>query len=139
MSKIKKTYAYLVTLPDRLYPFSCEVEGEMVRGQRSYEQARARAEDKHGEGSLGHWLMLYRQVCHFIGSVILIFAATLFSQDLFDSNTAMYLLLGTAIVAIGYQEFYVHPREYGQETGKGVTDWLVWAVPMIAYIAYVKF
>ncbi len=135
-SQVKKTYSYIVSLPDRLYPFASEIEGELVRGRRSYEHARARAVQKHGEGRVGYWLGLYRQVCHFIGSVFVIFSVTLFSESLFGSDTAMYLLLGTAIAALGYQEFFMHPRDFGQHPHKSIADWLVWVIPMFVYIFF---
>lgn len=135
-STVKKTYLYIVTLPDRLYPFASEIEGERVRGRRSYQHAARRAAEIHGYGRIGYKLGLYRQVCHFVGSVILIFSVTLFSESVFGSDTAMYMLLGTAIAALGYQEFYMHPRDYGQHPYKSMADWLVWVIPMVVYIFY---
>ncbi len=133
-SSLTKTYLYFITLPDRLYPFTSEIEGKLVRGQRSYEHTVNAALEKYGLGRLGYKLFLYREVFHFIGSVLFIIFATLVSQDLFGSDTALYVLLGAAILALSYQEFYVHPKTYGQHVQKGIADWLVWVVPMVAYI-----
>lgn len=133
-SAFKNTYGYLVTLPDRLYPFKSEIEGQFVRGRRSYEQAVEKALSVYGEGRLGYKLMLYREAFHFVGSILFITFATLVSRDLFGSDVALYVLLSAAILALAYQEFYVHPKTFGQHVRKGVTDYLVWVVPMLVYI-----
>ncbi len=130
----KNTYGYFVTLPDRWYPFASKVGGRWVRGRRSYELVAARALKKRGLGRLGYKLILYRELFHFIGSVFVIVLATLLSKKIFGSDVTIYLLLYGAIVALTFQEFYVHPRHYGQRAGKGVLDWLVWVVPMVIYL-----
>ncbi len=135
-SRVAHTYDFLVSLPDRLYPFRSEVEGQLVRGRRSYEQACARALEVYGEGKLSYTLFLYREICHFIGSVIFIILATVISHRLFGSNTALYVLLASAIMALSYQEFYLHPRRYGQRMPKGISDWLAWVAPMAAYFFF---
>lgn len=131
---LKNTYGFCLTIPDRFYPFASEVGGQMVRGRRSYEAAVRRAVKRYGLGSLGLKLALYREVFHLIGSILFITFATLVSKDLFGSDVALYVLLGAAILALGFQEFYVHPKHYGQHVRKGVADWLVWVVPMLIYI-----
>ena len=103
---LKKLYLYLVTLPDRWYPFASEIEGKWVRGQRSYTDAVERAIATYGPGRLGYKLTLYRESCHFVGSIIFIFCATLISKNLLGSEKALYVLLGTAIIALSFQEFY---------------------------------
>ncbi|MDB5225326.1 MAG: hypothetical protein JWL87_278 [Candidatus Adlerbacteria bacterium] len=135
---IKNTYLYLVTLPDRLYPFRCEIEGQWVRGRRSYEQAVERALVQHGLHRLGYKLTLYRETFHFVGSVVLVVAATIVSKTFFGSETALYVLLGTVIVALFFQEFYLHPKLYGQRYKKGVIDLLSWITPMAAYFFLFK-
>jgi hypothetical protein len=127
-------YRYLITIPDRLYPFKREIEGKWVRGQRSYEAAVNDALEKYGLGKLGYKLTLYRETFHFVGSLLFIVFATLIAKNLFGSDAALYVLLLLAMMALAYQEFYLHPRTYGQLARKGVTDWLVWAVPMIIYL-----
>lgn len=131
---LRTTYGYFVTLPERLYPFKSEIQGNFVRGRRSYELALRRAARAYGKGRLGYKLMMYRQAFHFVGSILFITFSTLISKDLFGSDTALYVLLGSAIVALAYQEFYLHPKTFGQLMRKGVTDYLVWVVPMIVYI-----
>jgi len=133
MRPFKKTYGYFITLPDRFYPFSCKVGGRWVRGRRSYEQAAARAFKMYGLGRLGYKLTLYRELFHFAGSVILIMSAAMISKTFFGSETALYVLLWTAIAALSFQEFYVHPKKYGQHVRKGVIDWFTWVVPIALY------
>ena len=123
-----------MTLPDRLYPFRNEIEGKWVRGQRSYEQAVKQALEKYGLGRLGYKLMLYRETFHFLGSILFIVSATIISKNLFGSDAALYVLLLAAIVALAFQEFYVHPKSYGQKARKGIADWLVWVAPMVIYL-----
>lgn len=130
---VKNAYLFFVTLPERLYPFKSRVRGEWVRGRRSYEKAMNEALRKYGIGKIGYKLLLYREVFHFFGSVLFIIAATVISNELFGSEKALYVLMGAAILAFGFQEFYMHPRTYGQRTQKGILDWLSWVVPMIVY------
>ncbi|MES2006673.1 MAG: hypothetical protein V4436_01030 [Patescibacteria group bacterium] len=130
----KEVYLYFITLPDRLYPFRNEIEGKLVRGQRSYEQAVKVALEKYGLGRLGYRLMFYRETFHFLGSILFIISATVISKNLFGSDAALYVLLLAAIVALAFQEFYVHPKSFGQRTQKGIADWLVWVAPMVIYL-----
>ena len=134
---LKKSYLYLVSLPDRWYPFGSEIEGKWVRGQQSYAQAVERAFAKYGPGRLGYKLTIYRETCHFVGSIIFIFCATVLSKDLFGSETALYVLLGAAILALSFQEFYVHPKHWHQKARKGLFDWFSWTVPVAIY--FVRF
>ena len=119
---VKKTYAYVLTLPDRLYPFSCNIGGHWVRGRRSYERAVALALRRYGVGRLGYRLTLYRETFHFTGSLLFIFLAAWLSKNFFGSEGALYVLLASAIVALSYQEFYLHPKRYGQHLRKGIAD-----------------
>lgn len=131
---MKRIYASILSLPDRLYPFRCEIEGRLVRGRRSYEHAVAHAFQTYGEGRFGYKLLLYRESFHFIGAVLFITSAGLISKMFFGGDTALYVLLGSAILALSIQEFYIHPRKYGQRTQKGIADWFVWVIPMFAYL-----
>ncbi len=135
-TSIQKTYAYFITLPDRLYPFASEIEGQWVRGRRSYEQALDRAIDAYGFGHLGYKLSLYREIFHLVGSILFIFLATLISKTFFGSDVALYILFFAAIAALSYQEFYLHPKRYGQHIKKGVVDWLTWVMPVVIYLLH---
>ena len=127
-------YSYCVTIPDRLYPFRSQIEGQRVRGQRSYQVSVEKAHSQYGLGKLGYKLTFYREVFHFLGSLLFIVFSTLVAKDLFGSDIALYVLLGAAVLALSYQEFYLHPKAYGQHPRKGMTDWLVWVAPMVAYL-----
>lgn len=129
-----KVYAFIRTVPDQLYPFTCEIEGTFVRGRASYEHAVAAAWEMYGPHHLGYKLTLYREAFHFLGAVIFITLTALLSQQFLNSERALYVLLGSAILALFAQEFYYHPKYYAQPTIKGVSDWLTWVVPMVLYI-----
>lgn len=135
---LKNAYFYVVTLPERLYPFKANIGGEWVRGRRAYEKALRAALRRHGIGKIGYKLLLYREVFHFVGSIVFIISATLISNELFGSDKALYVLMGAAVLALGFQEFYVHPRTYGQRPQKGVLDWLSWVIPMVVYAFLIR-
>lgn len=132
----KKMYLYCESMPDRLYPFTAEIEGRFVRGRESYKQAVERAMEKYGPNHLGYKLQFYRGAWHFMGSVLFIVFATLISQELFGSETAIYVLLGAAIFALFVQEFIYHPNRFKQSPRKGIADWLTWVIPMVLYVIF---
>ncbi len=105
-----------------------------MRGQTAYAKRLAFYRSRLGPGHIGYKLFLYRQVFHLIGSILFIISATLISKSLFGNQVALYILLTTAICAISYQEFYLHPRLYKQFWTKGLGDWLSWVIPMGLYI-----
>lgn len=133
-SIIGGVYAYFLTMPDRLYPFASVVGGKRVRGMRSYNAALKRAVRRYGFGREGYRLALYREAFHFMGSLIFIVAATLIAKNFFGSDVALYVLLALAVLALSYQEFYLHPRRLGQHPGKSIADWVVWVAPMALYL-----
>jgi len=133
---IGRAYHAVVTLPDRVYPFANEVQGQWVRGMRSYDQALARAYRRYGRGHYGYGLAFYRQLFHFLGSLLVLYISALIALHFFDSTTAFSLLLGAATVFITYQEFFLQRREYDQLWRKGIADWLVWVVPMGVYLFF---
>jgi len=118
-------YHFLVTLPDRLYPWGCEIQGQWVLGIRSYDRALARAYRKYGRGHYGYGLSWYRQCFHLAGSLILISIAALIASG---------SILVIAILGIAYQEFILQRRTYRQLWRKGVMDWFVWCAPMGVYL-----
>ncbi|MHB8660796.1 MAG: hypothetical protein ACYC75_02570 [Minisyncoccota bacterium] len=127
-------YHALVMLPDRLYPFKTKVEGQWVRGIRSYNATFARYERMYGVGHYGFKLDAYRQVFHFIGSILFLTIAAYLSETLLGGIRAMYVLLVVAVILISFQEFYLHRRMYQQLWKKGIVDWLAWCVPFGIYI-----
>lgn len=134
MRALKKIYSFFITFPDRLYPFASEVEGKWVRGQRSYKQAVLRATRRYGTHRLGYKLTLYREIFHFLGSIFVIATSTILTKYFFGSDTALYFLLYAAIAALTFQEFYYHPKYYGQRMHRGVLDWSVWTLPMLIFL-----
>ena len=136
--KIRTFYLFGKTFPDRMYPFKREIEGKFVRGRASYEQAVAEAWGKFGPHHLGFRLTFYRETFHFFGAIIFILLTTVVSQYFLDSERALYVLMGGAIVALFAQEFYFHPKYYEQPTVKGVFDWLTWVIPMLMYLFLFK-
>lgn len=133
-SWLTNIYHYLESIPDRLYPFASEIEGKWVRGLASYKAHLNRAFTLYGPGRIGYKLNFYRGAWHFIGSVLLIVLTTILSQRLFGSETALYVILGMAIVLLFIQEFFSHPIRFQQPRGKSITDWLTWVIPILIYL-----
>lgn len=129
-------YHAFVVLPDRLYPFKTEVQGQWVRGIRSYNATFARYQRKYGLGHYGYKLGVYRQLFHLAGSLLFLIGAAYLSQLLFGKSNAMYAFLAAAIFLISFQEFYLHRRMYQQLWKKSVIDWLAWCVPIAIYFFY---
>ncbi len=137
VTRIINSYNYSLTIPDRFYPFKSEIEGQWVRGIRSYNKAVENYQKKvNAATGIGLGLGTYRQIFHFIGSLIAITASTLISRDLFGSDIALYTLLAFVVLFISYQEFSLHPREYNQHWQKGIADWVVWFSPIGFYLFY---
>ena len=126
-------YHYLLTFPDRMYPFSTYIDGERVRWQRSYEQRLAQIQETLGVGRYGIRLATYRELWHIVGAGIIILAATVISHMLWGSDAALPVMFIAAMAVITYQEFVLQPREYNQRLGKGIADWICWAAPLSAY------
>lgn len=132
-------YEFLQQIPDRLYPFSVNIEGKVVRGKQAYVNAITVAFATYGPHRLGYKLMVYRGMFHFLGSVFFIVCSALLSRELFGSEIAFYILIGIAIGALSFQEFYLHSKHYQQPRIKTVTDWLTWIIPMVGYIFFINF
>ncbi|MHB1769491.1 MAG: hypothetical protein ACYCPH_00160 [Minisyncoccota bacterium] len=132
--RLSGLYHTFVVLPDTLYPFRTKIEGEWVRGIRSYNAAVRRYQRKYGIGRYGYKLAAYRQIFHFAGSILIIYTATLIMLDLAGSRAALATVLLFATVSISYQEFFFQRRQYRPRWAKAVTDWFVWCAPMGAYL-----
>lgn len=133
---IKKAYLFVESIPDRLYPFASDIEGQIVRGRASYLEAVKRAKAKYGQNNLGLSLIFYRGIFHVIGAILFISAAGLISRDLFGSEVALYVLLAAAALSLFVQEFYWHPRRFQQMRHKSYIDWFGWVVPMLVYVMF---
>ncbi len=127
-------YRALATLPDRLYPFKTEVQGQWVRGIRSYNATFDRYQKMYGIGRYGFKLDAYRQIFHLAGSILFLASAAYVSQSLLGKSEAIYALLAAAILLISFQEFYLHRRMYRQLWRKSVIDWLAWCGPIGLYL-----
>jgi hypothetical protein len=133
---LKKMYLFVESLPDRLYPFTCEIEGKIVRGRASYHKAVDRAMEKYGPNNLGYSLIFYRGIFHVTGAILFISAAGLISRELFGSEVALYVLMVAAAGSLFAQEFYWHPRRFHQMRHKSYIDWFGWVIPMVAYVMF---
>lgn len=131
---LRNFYLFIHTIPDRLYPFSCDIEGKFVRGRESYKRALEESFAKYGPNHFGFKLTFYRGTFHLLGSIVFIVLATFISQRLFGSEIALYILMSMMIIGIFIQEFYWQPKQLGQLRYKGVVDWLTWAMPILLYL-----
>lgn len=134
---LRTFYLFIHTIPDRLYPFACDIEGTFVRGRESYKRALDESFLKYGPNHFGFKLTFYRSTFHLLGSITAIICATFISQRLFGSEVALYFLMGLMIVGIFIQEFYWQPRQMGQLRYKGVVDWLTWVTPVFIYFLFI--
>ncbi len=126
-------YHALVVFPDHCYPFKTEIEGQWVRGVRSYNATLAKVQRQYGAGHYGFKLDAYRQVFHLAGSILFLITAAYLSELLFGSAHAIYAFLAAAVGFITFQEFYLQRKTYRQLWRKGIVDWLTWCVPMGIY------
>lgn len=132
--RVWRVYNYCVSIPDRLYPFSEEVDGQKVRWRSAYDQALARIQKEYGYGHYGPLLITYRSFFHIAGSVLFIFFSVLVSRDLVGSDGALYLLFAFVAAGIFYSELFIQPRTLGQKPFHAFIDWFSWIVPMVIYI-----
>lgn len=126
-------YHSLMILPDRLYPFKTEIEGNWVRGIRSYTATLERYQRQYGVGHYSFKLEVYRELFHLTGSILFLVSAAYLSQLLFGSTDALLIFLIIAVIFISFQEFYLHRRMYQQLWKKGIVDWLAWCLPIGVY------
>lgn len=127
-------YNFTVSIPDRLYPFSEEIEGRRVRWHQAYKRAVERMHETYGYGHYGPGLIAYRGVFHLIGALLFILFASLVSRELFGSDVALIVLFILATIALAVQELYIQPRTFGQMRAHAVVDWLSWVVPFGVYL-----
>jgi hypothetical protein len=130
-------YHFIVTFPDRAYPFASLIEGDRVRWMRSYEHRLQLIQRRLGKGRYGLRLGAYRELWHIIGAGLLILLATFLSHLLWGSNAALPVMFIAAMVVITYQEFVLQPRVYQQRLGKGIMDWMSWAAPLYVYFFFI--
>lgn len=129
-------YHFIVTFPDRVYPFATLIDGERVRWRRSYEKRLLDIQKRYGVGRYGLKLGAYRELCHVLGAGILIIGGTFISRAFLGNDAALPAMFLLAMVVITYQEFVLQPRTYQQRLGKGVVDWFSWATPIALYFFF---
>lgn len=134
-----RVYHYFLSIPDRSYPFASFIEGEKYRWRKSYEYTLAEVRAKIGEGKYGLKLSAWREMCHVVGAGIFIGVSTAVSQFFWGSNAGLPVLFITGVIAVSFQEFYLHPRHYGQDFSKSVVDWTSWVAPLGVYIMLAGF
>ena len=134
-SALKKFYDYLITLPERLYPFSEVTEmGQKVSGERAYKFLAKKNIKLYDDAySLkAPKLLLWRAVFHLGGSVFLVFIADIMFKSMSFFNGFAFLVL--VVVAVTVQEFYLHPHYYNQKPQKGIINFVTWMLPILLYI-----
>jgi hypothetical protein len=129
-------HSFLESIPDRLYPFASDIEGEWVRGRQSYRHAVTSAFAKHGPNQYGFTLILYRSFFHMVGGILFVVAATIVAEEWFSTEIALYVFVAAGAFALFVQEFYTHPRKYGQLRLKSYADWLTWVIPMVLTLIF---
>ncbi len=134
-SNLKKFYDYLITFPERLYPFTVTTAGgKKLTGELAYAHVVAENKKKFDDAySLqSPKLLLWRELFHFCASLFFVFIAHLmFRYVSFFNGFALFVLV---IVLVAVQEFYLHPHYYGQKPQKGIIDFTVWMLPILLYI-----
>ena len=133
-ANLKKFYEYLITFPERLYPFSEEVEGKKITGERAYKLVASRNEKLYNDvySLQSPKLLLWREVFHFGASVFVVFIADQMFRHMSFFNGFSFLIF--VIVCVAVQDFYLHPHYYNQKAQKGIIDFAVWMLPIMLYI-----
>ncbi len=134
-TKLKKFYDYLITVPERLYPFTETTEsGKVLTGEQAYQYVAEKNKNKFDDAySLqSPKLLLWRQVFHFVPSVVLVLIAHGMFRTMSFFNGFSFLVF--VVVLLYIQEFYLHPHYYGQKFQKGMIDFAVWMLPIVVYI-----
>lgn len=131
---LKKFYDYLVSFPERLYPFTETIEGKKITGERAYKLVASRNKNTYGDVYTlqAPKLLLWRQVFHVLGSVFFVFLAHQMFLYVSFFNGLLFLLFWVFCIAL--QEFYVHPHYYDQKLLKGVIDFAFWMLPVVIYV-----
>jgi hypothetical protein len=130
---LKKFYDYLITFPERLYPFTEKVDNKKITGERAYKLVASRNKNLYGDvySLQAPKLLLWRQVFHFLPSLFFVYGAHLLF--VYFSFFNGFLFLGFYVFCIAAQEFYLHPHYYDQKPLKGVIDFVFWMIPVVIY------
>lgn len=132
---LKKISDYIVTVPDRLYPFTEVTEsGKKLSGEKAYEYLALKNKEKFDDvySLQSPKLLLWREAFHFGASIFVVFIADQMFRNMSFFNG--FAFLGFVVFCVALQEFYLHPHYYGQKAQKGMIDFAVWMVPIVLYI-----
>jgi len=129
-------YSLIETLPDSLYPFQQEIEGQLVRGHDAYQNVIDSGIALYGENYTSLPIILYRGVWHVLGSIVILVFLLHFGRRLFPTNVLLYSFVLALIIGLILQELVFHPSKYDQPIIKGVFDLLTWLAPVIIYKIY---
>jgi hypothetical protein len=127
-------YHFIVTFPDRVYPFASMIDGQRVRWTRSYEHRLEELQKRIGKGRYGFRLCVYRGFFHVVGAGLVILLGALVTRYVWGSEAALPAVFLLAMGVITYQEFVLQPRTYEQRMSKGVVDWFSWMAPLGLYL-----
>lgn len=131
----KKFYDYLITFPERLYPFTeRNLQGEKLTGERAYKFIAEKNKLLYMDAySLqAPKLILWRTLFHVLGSILCILVADSLIDNVSFFNGFAFLVL--VVVCVVIQEFYLQPHYYKQKTTKGMIDFAAWLLPIVIYI-----
>ncbi|MEZ4211067.1 MAG: hypothetical protein R3B39_02140 [Candidatus Paceibacterota bacterium] len=134
-SALKKFYDYLITFPERLYPFNEKTQdGKILTGEKAYKYLADITKINLVTYSLqSPKLLFWQQVFHFLGSVLLVLVAHLMFIHLSFFNGLAFLIL--VVLSLAVQEFYFHPHYYNQKPHKTLIDFFTtWMLPILIYI-----
>ena len=86
-------YIWLDSIPERLYPFSHEIEGQWVRGRVAYFKVLEEGFAILGPGKMRPKLIIYRGAWHLFGSIVFIIGTTPLAREVLGSEAALYILM----------------------------------------------
>ena len=129
-------YSLIETLPDSLYPFQQEIEGQLVRGRDAYQNVIDSGIALYGENYTSLPIIIYRGVWHVLGSIVILVFLLHFGRRLFPTNLLLYSFVLALLIGLILQELVFHPSKYDQPIIKGVFDLLTWLAPVIIYKIY---
>jgi hypothetical protein len=133
MKTIRSIYEYILTIPDHFFFFPEKVDGQNIYTKKGYDHMINRCRAEYGYEFYCSKLFIYRELAHLVGAIGLVILAHLVSEISETKIISLTMVLGW-IVFMTIQEFYIHPKFYGQKLFKGITDWLIWTIPLLGYI-----
>lgn len=124
-------YSLIETLPNSLYPFQQEIEGQLVRGRDAYQNVVDSGIALYGENYTSLSIIVYRGVWHVAGSIVILLFLLHFGRRLFPTDVLLYSFVLALFIGLFLQELVFHPSRYDQSVTKGLIDLLTWLAPVI--------